>query len=54
MSACLMVSDFAARPTVNLRSQIAHWQCTKTQKLLDGIAPATVELGKEALPALSR
>src|SRR5262249_4132657 len=38
MSACLMVSGFAAKPMVNLRSQIAHWQCTKTQKLLDGRA----------------
>src|SRR5919198_2926784 len=36
MSACLMVSGFAAKPMVNLRSQIAHWQCTKTQKLFDG------------------
>jgi hypothetical protein len=36
MSACLMVSGFAAKPMVNLRSQIALWQCTKTQKLLDG------------------
>ena len=35
MSACLMVSGFAAKPMVNLRLQIAHWQCTKTQKLLD-------------------
>src|SRR4030095_12042765 len=36
MSACLMVSGFAAKPMVNLRSQIAHWQCEKTQKLRDG------------------
>jgi hypothetical protein len=36
MSACLMVSAFAAKPMANLRSQIAHWQCTKTQKLPDG------------------
>jgi hypothetical protein len=31
----LMVLGFAAKPMVNW-SQIAHWQCTKTQKLLDG------------------
>src|SRR5262249_51726399 len=26
----------AAKPMVNLRSQIAHWHLTKTQKLRDG------------------
>jgi hypothetical protein len=36
MSACLMVSAFDAKPMVNLRSQIAHWQCTKRPKLPDG------------------
>jgi hypothetical protein len=35
-SACLMVSGSAAKPMVNLRSQIARWQCTRTQKLRDG------------------
>jgi hypothetical protein len=36
MSAYLMGSGFAAKPMVNLRSQIAYWQLTKTQKLRDG------------------
>jgi hypothetical protein len=37
-SACLMVLGFVAKLTVNLRSQMAHWQCTKTQKLRAGRA----------------
>jgi hypothetical protein len=36
MSACLMGLGFAAKRMVNLRSQIAHWQLTKAQKLRDG------------------
>src|SRR6266567_6852141 len=38
MSACSMVSGFVAKLMANSRSRIAHWQCTKTQKLRDGRA----------------
>src|SRR5262245_24169351 len=36
MSACSMVSGFVAKLMANSRSRIAHWQCTKTQKVRDG------------------
>src|SRR5262245_32614543 len=36
MSACSMASGFVAKLMANSRSRIAHWQCTKTQKVRDG------------------